>query len=132
MSVCDPVGDMLARIRNAGRAGHPEVALPHSRLKGEICRVLKKEGFIRDYTTESASGHRVLRLVLKYAADRTPVIRGMRRVSKPGCRRYAATGKLKGVRSGTGMAILTTSSGIMTDRDARRARVGGEVMCHVW
>lgn len=132
MSVSDPIGDMLVRIRNAGRAGHLEVAMPHSKLKGELCRVLKKEGFIRDYTTESAEGHRVLRLVLKYAPDRTPVIRGMRRVSKPGCRRYTATGGMANVRSGTGLAILTTSSGVMTDRDARKARVGGEVMCHVW
>ena len=127
----DPIADMLTRLRNAGRAGHPTAEVPHSRLKGELARVLKREGFIRDYTTEPQGARRVLKLHLKYAAGE-PVIQGLRRISTPGCRRYVRADRLPRVRSGIGMAILTTSAGLMTEREARRRKVGGEVICHIW
>lgn len=136
MSLCDPVADMFNRIRNAGQALHDTVDVPFSGLKDEICRVLKREGFIRDYATEGDGSAKMLHVHLKYdkaeGADRIHVIRGLQRVSKAGCRQYASATKLPRVRSGTGMAILTTSKGLMTDRDARRQSVGGEVLCHIW
>jgi small subunit ribosomal protein S8 len=127
----DPIADMLTRLRNAGRAGHPTTEVPHSRLKGELARVLKREGFLLDYTTEPHGVRRTLRLHLKYAGG-APVIQGLRRVSKPGCRRYVGADRLPRVRSGVGMAILTTSAGVMTEREARRRNIGGEVLCHIW
>ena len=132
MSQSDPIADMLTRIRNAGGAGHRTVEVPHSNLKSELARILKKEGLIGDYTTEAQEGRRVLRLYLKFGANQLPIIRGIHRVSKPGCRRYVASDKMPRVRNGIGMAILTTSSGVMTDREARRAGIGGEVLCHIW
>lgn len=132
MSVCDPIADMLTRIRNALRAGQDAVVVPHSVLKGEIARVLKKEGFIADYVAEKQSGHKVLRIELKYGPDRTPVIRGLRRVSKPGLRQYATAKKVPLVVGGMGIAVLSTSRGIMTDREARAQKIGGEVLCYVW
>jgi len=136
MSLCDPVADMLNRIRNAGQAGHDTVDIPFSGLKDEICRVLKREGFITDYGAEGAGSRKTLHVHLKYdkpgSPDRLHVIRGIERISKTGCRRYATAAKMPRVRSGTGMAILTTSKGLMTDRDARRQSVGGEILCHIW
>ncbi len=137
MSLCDPVADMFNRIRNAGQARHDSVDVPHSALKGEICGVLKREGFIRSFAAEGEGSTKVLRVQLKYdkpgqSADRLHVIRGIERISKAGCRRYSSAAKLPRVRSGTGMAILTTSKGLMTDRDARRQSIGGEVLCHIW
>jgi small subunit ribosomal protein S8 len=123
---------MLTRLRNASAGGRETVDIPHSRLKGEVARVLKKEGFIADYATESQGGRRVLRVYLRYGAQQQPVLRGIRRISRPGCRVYATAERSPRVLNGLGVAILTTSGGIMTDREARRAHVGGEVLCHVW
>ncbi len=132
MSVSDPIADMLTRIRNASQAGLDVVQMPHSSVKSEIARVLKKEGFIKDFMTEGGGGKKNLRVHLKYGPGRVPVIRGLRRISKPGLRRYVQTSHVPRVVGGMGIAILTTSQGIMTDREARSAKTGGEVMCYVW
>ncbi len=132
MSVSDPIADMLTRIRNANRARLEVVQMPHSAMKSEIARVLKKEGFIKDFVTEGGGGKKNLRLHLKYGPGRAPVIRGLRRISKPGLRRYVQTTKVPRVVGGMGIAVLTTSQGIMTDREARTAKTGGEVICYVW
>lgn len=132
MSLCDPIADMLTRVRNAHRAGLEMVQMPHSSLKSEIARVLKKEGFVADFVTEGQGGKKNLCVYLKYGPNQAPVIRGLRRVSKPGLRRYVSTKKIPRVVGGMGVAILSTSQGIMTDRDARKAKLGGEVICYVW
>ncbi len=134
MNVTDPVADMLTRIRNASSAKLDVAEIPHSILKGEIARILKREGYVADYVTEGHGGKKNLRVFLKYGpgAARPPVIRGIRRISKPGLRRYAPADKLPRVMAGMGLAILSTSKGILTDREAREQKTGGEVMCHVW
>lgn len=132
MSVSDPISDMLTRIRNAGRAGLATTEMPHSKLKGEIARILKKEGFIADYVSEAQDGKKRLRVYLKYAAGRASAIRGLRRISKPGLRRYANMSKTPRVVGGMGIAIISTSKGLMTDREMRQSRLGGEVLCYVW
>jgi small subunit ribosomal protein S8 len=132
MSVSDPISDMLTRIRNASRTGAPEVAMPHSRLKGEIARILKSEGFIADVAADQDGVRKSLRLQLRYLGDGRPVIRGLRRVSKPGLRRYVAVDKVPRVVGGLGVAILSTSRGLLSDREARKANVGGEVLCYIW
>ncbi len=132
MSASDSIGDMLTRIRNAHAARKPSVDVAHSRIKSELARILKKEGFIADFTTETNGARRSLRIFLKYGPDETPVIHGLRRVSRPGRRHYVKADQVPRVLNGIGVAILTTSSGMMTDRQARRARVGGEVICQVW
>ncbi|HIE10434.1 MAG TPA: 30S ribosomal protein S8 [Kiritimatiellae bacterium] len=132
MTLSDPIGDMLTRIRNSCRAGHETVEMPHSKLKADIARVLQREGFIRAYTTEGRGAAKTLRLYLKYDEEGHPVIRGLERVSRPGLRRYTGADSLPRVLSGLGIAILSTSAGVMTEREARRRRVGGEVLCHVW
>ncbi len=132
MSVTDPIADMLTRIRNASRARQEIVEMPHSVMKSEIARVLKKEGFIADFVTEGHGGKKNLRVYLKYSSDRTPVIRGIRRASKPGLRVYTSAAKAPRVVGGMGVAILTTSRGIVTDREARTGKTGGEVLCYVW
>jgi small subunit ribosomal protein S8 len=132
MSVNDPIADLLTRIRNANLAGLVTVQLPHSKIKGEIARLLKREGYLKDYVTEGQGGKRVLRLYLKYGPDRAPVIQGLRRISKSGLRRYVAADKVPRVRSGMGLVILSTSGGLCSDREARKAGVGGELLCSVW
>ncbi len=132
MSVCDPVADMLTCVRNASRAGLEMVQMAHSNLKGEIARILKKEGYISDYATEGHDGKKLLRLYLKYGHDRKPVIQGLRRISKSGLRRYVMSNKVPRVLGGMGVAVLSTSSGVMTDKEARKLKVGGEVLCYVW
>jgi len=132
MSVCDPVADMLCRLRNGAAAGRAEVELPHSALKGELARLMKKEGYIQDYVTEGAGGRKTLRVVLRYAADGRPVIQGLRRVSKPGLRRYVPAARVPRVLGGLGTAVLSTSRGIMTGREARQSKLGGEVLCYIW
>ena len=132
MSVTDPIADMLTRIRNASRARLDVVQMPHSAMKSEIARVLKKEGFIKDFVTEGGGGKKNLRVHLKYGPSHAPVIRGLRRISKPGLRRYVQTAKVPRVVGGMGIAVLTTSKGIMTDREARAAKTGGELICFVW
>lgn len=131
MSLSDPIADMLGRMRNAHRAGLDLVEMPHSKMKGEVLRILKREGFISDYVVEGGVG-KTLRIYLRYGQGREPAIRGMRRVSSPGWRRYVAARKLPKIQGGMGVAIVSTSSGMMTDKDARKRKIGGEVVCTVW
>ncbi len=131
-TVTDPIADMLTRIRNANAAGHDQVSIPASRLKVEIARILKEEGFIQDWKLISEGPQGTLRIVLKYGPKRERVLRGLRRVSKPGLRVYVRRQAIPRVRGGLGVAILSTSRGVLTDRQARRLGVGGEVLCYVW
>jgi len=123
---------MLTRIRNACKAGLPAVEMGHSRLKAEIARLLKKEGYVADVTEATEDGKKILRVVLKYDYNEKPIIQQLQRVSKPGLRRYVAATAIPRVRGGLGTAVLSTSRGLMTDREARAAHVGGEVLCQVW
>ncbi len=133
MSMTDPIADLLTRIRNASQAGFPTVAVPASKLKTEICGVLKDEGFIRDVEREEDGKQGVLKIQLKYIGeDREPVITEIRRVSRPSLRVYKGKKDARFVRSGLGISILTTSKGVMTDRRARKENVGGEILCEVW
>jgi len=129
--VTDPIADMLTRIRNAGLARHRRVDMPLSKLKVEIARLLKENHYIHDYKVLEDGAHPVLRLYLKYYQDR-PVIRELRRVSKPGLRKYVGVEEIPRVRNGLGLAVLSTSRGVMTDRQARAAKVGGELLAIVW
>ncbi len=132
MSPSDPVADMLNRIRNALMSGATVAEVPHSKLKSEIARILKREGFIADYVVEGSGPGKAMRLFLKYHADRQPTIRGLRRISKPGLRRYVTCDKVPRVLGGMGVAILSTSGGIVTDSEARKLNKGGEVLCYAW
>ena len=132
MSCTDPIADMLTRIRNASRAGLPAAEMGHSRLKAEVARILKKEGFVADVAESDDEGKKRLRVVLKYGYDEKPIIQQIRRVSRPGLRRYVAAADVPRVRGGLGTAVLSTSRGIMSDREARAAHVGGEVLCQIW
>lgn len=133
MSMNDPVADMLTRIRNACQAKHRRVDMPASKLKAQIAQILKDNSFIQDYRTlETEEGHKVLRVVLKYAPSGNAVIRDLQRVSTPGLRRYVGVSEIPRVRNGLGMAILSTSQGVMSDRQARQARTGGEILALVW
>jgi len=132
MSMTDPIADMLTRIRNANRALHDRVDIPASRIKVQLARILKEEGFIRNYRLIEGAKQGVLRLYLKYGPDNMRVITDIQRVSRPGLRVYAGVTKLPRVRSGLGVAIVSTSKGLMTDRAAREGKVGGEVLCAVW
>lgn len=130
----DPIGDMLTRIRNASMVRAPSVEMAHSNICCAITRIMKREGFIRDFTTEGKGSARRLRIYLKYDSDKekTPVFRGLRRVSKPGLRRYISPKKLRPVFRGTGVAVLSTSRGVITDQEARKLNVGGEWLCTIW
>jgi small subunit ribosomal protein S8 len=132
MPVNDPVGDMLTRLRNAQRARHDKVVIPLSRLKVEILKVLKDEGYIGDYTVHEVAPQGEVTVQLKYGPDRSPVIQGIRRVSKPGLRRYVKSNDIPHVLGGMGISILSTSRGIMADSEARRQKVGGELLCTVY
>ena len=132
MSMTDPIADFLTRIRNGLSADHDSVAIPHSKFKVELARILREQGYISDYTTESARVGEVLRVTLKYTEDRKPVISGMERVSRPGRRTYVNSGEIPKVLGGMGTAILSTSTGVMTGHQARQAGVGGEVVAYVW
>ena len=133
MTMTDPIADMLTRIRNACGAKHRRVDIPQSKLKVEIARVLKENALIQDYKTISTEeGHKILRVILKYAQGGQPVIREMHRVSSPGLRRYVGVSEIPRVRNGLGLAILSTSKGLMSDRQARAARQGGELLAVVW
>lgn len=131
-TVTDPIADMLTRIRNANAAGHEQVSVPASKIKMEIARILKEEGFILDWAWVQDGPQGTLRITLKYGPKRERVLRGIRRVSKPGRRVYARRPELPRVMGGLGVAIVSTSRGILTDRQARRLGVGGEVLCYVW
>jgi small subunit ribosomal protein S8 len=129
----DPIADLLTRIRNAALAKHARVDMPASKLKTEVVRVLKEEGFIATYKlVEETKAKKVLRVFLKYTPDRRSVITGLRRISKPGSRRYVGVTGIRSVVGGLGVSILTTPRGVMTGRAARKERVGGEVLCEVW
>ena len=127
----DPIADMLTRIRNAQHIQHEEVVIPPSKIKASIARILKREGFIRDFSVEGSGVERILRLKLKYVG-RTPAITGLRRISRPGRRRYIGTKERIRTRDGMGVMILSTSQGLLTEIGARKAKVGGEVLCSVW
>ena len=128
----DPIADMLTRIRNANTALHPETAMPTSKLKEEIARILSEEGFIDGWKTQDATVGSELVVRLRYDTDRQRVLQGIQRVSKPGRRVYSAARDIERVRGGIGVTIVSTSAGVMTDRDARQRNVGGEVLCRVW
>ena len=127
----DPIADMLTRVRNAGQAGHRWVDMPPSKLKVEVARLLKESHFVFDHKLLNDGGHGLLRVYLKYH-EGSPVIRHLERVSRPGRRRYVGVSDIPRVRNGLGMAILSTSRGLMSDRKARQERVGGEIMALVW
>ena len=131
MPVNDPVGDMLTRLRNASRAHHDKCVLPASKLKIEVAKVLKEEGYIADYVHHDKKPQGEITLMLKYGPDKQPVITGIRRISKPGLRRYVTVRDIPQVRSGLGIAILSTSRGVMSDTEARKQKVGGEFICTV-
>jgi small subunit ribosomal protein S8 len=128
----DPIADMLTRIRNANKALHETAAMPTSRLKEDIARLLKEEGYIRDFRIETDNGHPSLVIELKYGRSRERVITNLKRVSKPGRRIYARKDRMPRVLGGMGTAILSTSSGVMTSRSAEQRGIGGEVICFVW
>ncbi|MBM3942854.1 MAG: 30S ribosomal protein S8 [SAR202 cluster bacterium] len=132
MPVIDPVGDMLARIRNATQIRQDTVLVPHSKLKLAIAKILKEEGYIRDYDLPRGQAFPTLRLHLSYRPNRAAVIRGLKRVSKPGLRVYVGKGEIPRVYGGMGLSILSTSRGLMTGRQAWRQGVGGELLCYVW
>lgn len=128
----DPISDMLTRIRNGALARHDRVEMPHSKLKEQVGRVLKTEGFVDDVRVSEGEGPRTLTIVLRYGRDKASAIDGVRRVSAPGRRVYVRHDHIPRVRSGLGLSILSTSHGVMTDKDARRQGVGGELLCEVW
>jgi small subunit ribosomal protein S8 len=128
----DPVADFLTRIRNALGSGHDEVEIPSSRLKVEMARILKEQGYITDYASEPARIGDLIRIRLKYTQDRLPVITGMERVSRPGRRRYVDNDNIPRVYGGTGTAIVSSSRGVMTGHEAKAAGVGGEVVAYIW
>jgi len=133
MQISDPISDLLTRIRNAIHAGHPSVSMPHSKLKLDIARILLKEGYVRDVVQEKDErGHPQIRIHLKFMPETGSAISGLRRISKPGLRRYASATNIPRVLSGLGISIISTSRGILTDRDARKANLGGELLCNIW
>lgn len=132
MTMTDPIADMLARLRNANSAYHEDVAMPHSKIKANIAEILKSEGYIADYDVADAEVGKTLTLQLKFGPSRERSIAGLRRVSKPGLRVYAKSSSLPRVLGGLGIAILSTSNGLLTDRQASKKGVGGEVLAYVW
>jgi small subunit ribosomal protein S8 len=130
--VTDPIADMLARIRNGSLAEHEKVDIPASKLKVRLAEILKEEGFIKNFRLIEEKPQNVLRVYLKYGPGQERVISGLRRVSKPGRRRYVAADRIPSVLGGMGVAVLSTPRGVLTDRESRRAQVGGEVLCYVW
>jgi small subunit ribosomal protein S8 len=132
MSMTDPIADFLTRVRNGLHADRDEVEMPASTFKAEIARILREQGYIEDFSVESARVGRVLRVRLKYTEDRKPVIQGLERVSRPGRRTYVQSGTIPKVQGGMGTTIVSTSSGVMTGHEARRAGVGGELVARVW
>jgi small subunit ribosomal protein S8 len=132
MNLTDPVADFLTRIRNAMRSRHQKLDVPASKLKAEIARILKEEGYIANYKPTEENGMKVLRVYLKYDTNNQSVIKDLKRVSRPGCRVYQGKDEIRRVQGGLGIAILTTPKGVMTGRQARREGVGGELLCEVW
>ena len=132
MTMTDPIADMLTRIRNSLRASQELVNIPSSKLKMNIAKVLKAEGYIRNFRLISDGRHKFIRIFLKYDKDGVPVIEGIKRISKPSCRNYAGSDKIPTVLNGYGIGIISTSKGLMTDREAREKNIGGEIICSVW
>lgn len=132
MNLTDPVADFLTRIRNSIRARHQKLDIPASRLKAEIARILKDEGYIANFKAVEENGQRILRVYLKYGANNEAAIRDLQRVSRPGCRVYVGRDEIRRVQGGLGISIMTTPKGVMTGRQARREGVGGEILCEVW
>ncbi len=134
MTMTDPIADMLTRVRNANVAMHDTVRMPSSKLKEALAAILEREGYIEGYSVKDDTGRpgRALEIRMKYSKDRVRTISGLRRVSKPGLRVYTGADRLPRVLGGLGVAVLSTSQGLMTDREARQRRMGGEVLCYVW
>ncbi|MDY6879857.1 MAG: 30S ribosomal protein S8 [Thermodesulfobacteriota bacterium] len=132
MGMTDPIADMLTRIRNALQASHGQVDIPISKLKISLAKVLKSEGYIKNFKVVSDGRHRFIRVFLKYNENGTSVIDGLKRVSKPSCRVYAKCEKIPTVLNGYGINILSTSKGLMADRHAKKMNLGGEILCSVW
>ena len=130
--VTDTIADMLTRIRNANSMGYEEVTVPASKLKVELARILKEEGFIKEYKVESVGVEKNILLTLKYGKKKEKVITGLKRISKPGLRVYVRSDEVPKVLNGLGIAIISTSKGIMTDKEARKQNLGGEVLAYVW
>jgi small subunit ribosomal protein S8 len=128
----DPIADMLTRVRNAIRARHPKVDVPSSKLKVEIARILKEEGYIANFKVAEEGVKKTIKIYLKYGPDNEPIISSIERVSRPGCRVYVGRQEIPRVLGGMGINILTTARGVMTGRDAHREKVGGEILCRVW
>lgn len=132
MAVSDPIADMLTRIRNGVKARFNSVDVPGSKLKTDIARILKDEGFIKNYKFLKDGKQGILRIYLKYGPGQSNVVYGLKRISKPSCRVYVKSNEIKLVYNGMGTAILSTSKGLMTDKKARQEKVGGEILCNVW
>jgi small subunit ribosomal protein S8 len=130
-TVTDPIADFLARVRNGVRAQKPEVLIPYSKIKAEIARIFKEEGYISDYSVDTSGAHPRIKLVNKLV-DRSSAITGLRRISRPGLRRYVGADEIPRVLGGMGLAILSTSRGILSGREARKQKVGGELLAYVW
>ncbi|MCA1703822.1 MAG: 30S ribosomal protein S8 [Actinobacteria bacterium] len=133
MTMTDPIADMLTRVRNASSAMHDEVLVPQSKIKENIARILAEEGYVNGFdVVREAPGHPMIKIQLRYSEERERAIEGIRRISKPGRRVYAGAEELPRVLGGLGVAIISTSHGVMTDQQARRAKVGGEVLAYIW
>ena len=130
-TVTDPIADFLTRVRNGARAQQPEVLIPYSQVKAEIARVLKEEGYISDYSVDTSGAHPRIKLINKLV-DRSSAIAGLRRVSRPGLRRYVGADEIPRVLGGMGLAILSTSRGVVSGREARKQKLGGELLAYVW
>ena len=132
MQITDTIADLLTRIRNANSAKHDTVQIPSSNMKKAICQILLDEGYIKNFTVEEDGKQGIITVTLKYLEGKTPVIQGLRRVSKPGLRIYSNVEDMPKVMKGLGIAIISTSKGVMTDREARKQNVGGEVLAFIW
>ncbi len=130
-TITDPVADFLARVRNGARAQQPEVLIPYSKIKAELARILKEEGYISDYSVDTSGEHPRIKIINKLV-DRSSAIAGLRRVSRPGLRRYVGADEIPRVLGGMGLAILSTSRGILSGREARKQKLGGELLAYVW
>lgn len=132
MNLSDPIADFLTRIRNACSVGHRTVEIPHSKIKENIARLLKEEGYLRDVVVEGDVPKKFIKIYLKYDGDEVPVIRGLQRVSKPGLRQYVGSTEIPRVLGGLGVAVMSTPKGVITGRQARKDNIGGEVICEIW
>jgi small subunit ribosomal protein S8 len=132
MGMTDPIADLLTRVRNGSRARHQRVSTPWSRIKEELCHVLVAEGYLSKVTVSGEGPAKTLEVALRYTDDGTPAIEGIRRISRPGLRRYTSAAEAPAVRGGLGVSVLSTPAGLMPDREARRRKVGGEIICEVW